>query len=291
MKKILVPTDFSDQSKYALDLALEIAQKAGAEVTVMHVIEYAKKQTTFLGSSGISTMASLSTGVDIDDVYFVQLFRKRKEQMIELLSDLKTEGVKITDKIMLGTPYHAIAEEITESENDFIVMGTTGVSDWEESLIGSTAEKVVRHSGCPVITLRNPARLDQIKNIAFASNFKDIHADYIRIVKKLQKFFNAIIHFVYINNPNHFKNQREMLKIMGDFTEEYQFNNFAHHIYCHQNEEEGIIGFTEDNKMDMIMMITHGRSGISRLFDHSIAEDVVNFSKKPVLTFNLQHLK
>ena len=78
MKRIIVPTDFSDQAYHALILAAEIATVTKAKIVLMHVIEYAKKQTTFLGSSALTTMGSLSTGVEMDDVYFIQLFKKRK---------------------------------------------------------------------------------------------------------------------------------------------------------------------------------------------------------------------
>jgi nucleotide-binding universal stress UspA family protein len=49
MKKIIVPTDFSEQAKNALDLACEIAEKTDAKLVLMNVLEYSKKQTTFCG--------------------------------------------------------------------------------------------------------------------------------------------------------------------------------------------------------------------------------------------------
>lgn len=290
MKKIIVPTDFSEQAEHALNLASEIANKTGAKIVLMHVIEYAKKQTTFLGSSTLSTMGSLSTGVEMDDIYFIQLFKKRKGQMAEMLSDPSYANVDIVDKILLGTPYHAIEEEITESDADFIIMGTTGVNDWEESLIGSTAEKVVRHASCPVLTLRNKVRLTDIEKIVFASNFSEPNPSYINVVKSIQKLFGADLHLVYVNTPNHFVNERKIIENLNRFAVENEINNHNIHAYSHEHEEEGIVWFTEDFKMDMVMMATHGRSGFSRLFDHSIAEDVVNFSKKPVVTFNLNQL-
>lgn len=290
MKKIIVPTDFSEQAGHALDLASEIAGKTGATIVLMHVIEYAKKQTTFLGSSALTTMGSLSTGVEMDDIYFIQLFKKRKTQMAEVLSDPSYANVNIIDKILLGTPYHAIEEEITESEADFIIMGTTGVNDWEESLIGSTAEKVVRHASCPVLTLRKKVRLMDIEKIVFASDFKEMKPSYIHIVKSIHKLFEADLHLVFVNTPNHFKNEREIIKHLNEFSEENSIGNHNIHVYSHEHEEEGIVWFTEDFKIDLVMMATYGRSGFSRLFEHSIAEDVVNFSKKPVVTFNLQQI-
>lgn len=290
MKKIIVPTDFSEQAQYALDLASEIAGKTGAKIVLMHIIEYAKKQTTFLGSSTLTTMGSLSTGVEMDDVYFIQLFKRRKAQLAEILSDPSYANINITDKILLGTPYHAIEEEITEFDADFIIMGTTGVNDWEESLIGSTAEKVVRHASCPVLTLRKKVKLADIEKIAFASDFNELKPAYVHIVKSIQKLFEAELHMVFINTPGHFKNEREIINNMKKFASENNLDDHKIHVYSQQNEEEGIVWFTEDFNMDMVMMATYGRVGFLRLFEHSIAEDVVNFSKKPVVTFNLHHL-
>ncbi len=290
MKKIIVPTDFSEQAHNALDLACEIAAKIGAKIVLMNVLEYSKKQTTFLGSSTLNTMGSWSTGVEMDDIYFIELYKKRRQQLSEIINDPSYANVEIIDKIMLGTPYHAIEEEITESEADFIIMGTTGVNDWAESLIGSTAEKVVRHASCPVLTLRNRVKLGDIENIAFASDFKEANPPYMRLVKSIQKLFGATLHMVYVNTPGHFRNEREVNADIKKFAEANQLDEHEIHIYNHQHEEEGIVWFAEDYKMDMVMMATSGRTGFSRIFEHSIAEDVVNFSKKPVVTFNLNQI-
>jgi nucleotide-binding universal stress UspA family protein len=290
MKKIIVPTDFSEQAKNALDLACEIAEKTDAKLVLMNVLEYSKKQTTFLGSTALNTMGSLTTGVEMDDIYFIELYKKRKNQMNNLLSDPVCANVDIIDKIMLGTPYHAIEEEITEFEADLIIMGTTGVDDWEESLIGSTAEKVVRHASCPVITLRKKVGLADIEKIVFASDFKDEKPSYVPIVKSIQQLFGAELHLVFVNTPADFRNEREAIAKLNAFAAANELDHHKIHIYSHQHEEEGIVWFTEDHKMDLVMMATYGRSGLSRLFERSIAEDVVNFSKKPVVTFNLNQL-
>jgi nucleotide-binding universal stress UspA family protein len=291
MKKIIVPTDFSEQAQHALDLAREIASKTGAKIVLIHVIEYAKKISIFLGSSSLNTMASpVSTGDQAEDIYFIELFRRRKSQLAEILSDPCFDDIDITDRIMMGTPYHAIEEEITESAADLIIMGTTGVNDWEESLIGSTAEKVVRHASCPVLTLRKKVKLKDIKKIVLASDFKELKPSYIRIVKIIQNLFGAELNMVYVNTPGNFKNEREIINNLKNFAKENKLDDPKIHVYSHQYEEEGIVWYTEDFQMDMVMMATHGRTGFSRLFEHSIAEDVVNFSKKPVITFNLHHI-
>ena len=287
MKKIIVPTDFSKQAEFALDMAYEVALKAQAEIILMHVIESGSKQSTFLGSSALPEAEPFSTGIDVDDIYFIQLFKRRKQQMAEVLEDPKYRDIRIIDKIMLGTPYHSIVEEITSSEADFIIMGTTGVNDWEESLIGSTAEKVVRHARCPVLTLRQPIHIGDIRQIAYASDFRTVDADVASTVRNLQFFFSARLHLVFVNTPSHFQNQREINLTMDEFAKAGGFVNYETHVYCHKQEDQGIMWFTEDYGINLIVMATEGRKGLMRLFEHSIAEDVVNFSKKPVVTFNL----
>lgn len=287
MKKIIVPTDFSKQAEFALDMAYEVAVKAQAEIILMHVIESGSKQSTFLGSSALPEAEPFSTGIDVDDIYFIQLFKRRKQQMAEVLEDPKYRDIRIIDKIMLGTPYHSIVEEITSSEADFIIMGTTGVNDWEESLIGSTAEKVVRHARCPVLTLRQPIHIGDIRQIAYASDFRTVDAEVASTVRNLQHFFSARLHLVYVNTPSHFQNQREINLTMDEFARTGGFVNYETHVYCHKQEDQGIMWFTEDYGINLIVMATEGRKGLMRLFEHSIAEDVVNFSKKPVVTFNL----
>ena len=291
MKKIIVPTDFSNQAMNALDLAAEIAKKTGAQIVLMHVIEYAKSAPTFMGSYTLNTTASISTGVDMDDIYYIELYKRRRQQMADVISDPLYADVDLVDKIMLGNPYHAIEEEITSSDADMIVMGTTGVSDWEESLIGSTAEKVVRHASCPVLTLREPVKMENIHKIVFAGDFKDKKPSYIDKVKMIRKLFDAELHLVFINTPNHFYNERDIKRNMIAFAKANGLDNHHTHVYCHKHEEEGIVWFTEDHKMDLVMLATEGRTGFSRLFEHSIAEDVVNFSKKPVITFNIHRMK
>lgn len=291
MKNIIVPTDFSKQAGYALDFASEIAMREGTAITLLHVVEYSKKETVFLEDSSLTTMATLPEETDEEDIFFLELYKKRKFQIEEVLNDPKYIGVDIKPKIVLGTPYHAIAEEITNIDADLIIMGTTGISDWEESLIGSTAEKVVRNAACPVLTLRQPLRLEDVNDIVYASDFHLLSGSHVPIIEEMQRFFSARMHFLYINSPNYFKNEKEIRETILSFAKHNGFDNYEIHIYAHRHRDEGIIEFSKDNNMDVVMMATHGRTGLSRLFEHSIAEDVVNYSQKPVVTFNLHHLK
>lgn len=288
MKKIIVPTDFSDQATYALNLACELAAKEDVEITLVHVVEIPKANAAFLGNSSINTEATLGGDDPTEHIFILKLLEKRKQQFDELLNSPEYSKFNIQGRLLQGTPYQEIGEVISQVQADLIIMGTTGVSSWAESVIGSTAEKVVRHSVCPVLTLREPVQVDAINNIALASDFKDDFGKYNNLPGKLKELFNANLHLTYINTPGHFLNEREVMVRIGDFIESKKLKDVKKHVYSHQNAVEGIIAFAEDYNIDLVVMATSGeRSGIYKLFDHSIAEAVVNHSAKPIVTFNL----
>ena len=97
-----------------------------------------------------------------------------------------------------------ILDYITENHIELVVMGTKGASGLRELLIGSNAERIVRRSSCPVITVRTYEKLRNIKNIVFPNSLEDDQDDLIEHVKVLQGFLKASLHIVWINTPGNF---------------------------------------------------------------------------------------
>ena len=163
-------------------------------------------------------------------------------------------------------------------------MGTSGVDSWEQSLIGTTAERVVRYANCPVITMRKAVKLSKIKNIAYASDFVKFQPDVVKLVQAFAGLMKSKVHLVKINTPARFQNDMDNYAKLKSFAEEQKFKNYEMHVHNHENEEDGIVQFSEMYKMDLLVMTTRGRGGFSRILEGSIAEGVVNYSKIPVLT-------
>ncbi len=280
MKKILVPTDFSEIAGYAFDFAYQIAVSLSAEIELFHVMDIPESM-----GYGNLNVSGTHTGVsDIDDVYVVKLLEVTKKKITRIAESPKYKDVKIVPKIKAGSAYKRIYDEIIKEKIDLIVMGTSGVDSWEQSLIGTTAERVVRFSNCPVITMRQPAKLSKIKNIAYASDFDKFHPNVIQLLQTFSDLLKSKIHLVKINTPSHFFNDMENYAKLKSFAEEQKFKNYEMHVHNHENEEDGIVQFSEMYKIDMVVMTTRGRGGFSRILEGSIAEGVVNYSKVPVLT-------
>jgi len=288
MKKILVPTDFSDQAHAALDLAAELARINNSELLLLNVLDVPGGHAFTPGGSSFNVMGGPAYAGELDNVYVVELHNKTKEKLQDIIDSEKFNDIDIRYKLQLGNPYHNISEEITKNNVDLVVMGTRGASGIEEVLIGSNTEKVVRLAKCPVLTVKEKVSATSLKNIVFASNFTEEEDNVIAELKKMQKMLDAKLHLVKINTPSNFETQRQINKEINAFVEKYKLENYTINIYNDSVEEDGIVYFSEDINADMIALATHGRTGFMHLLSGSIAEDVVNHSKRPVWTYTLK---
>ncbi len=148
MKNILVPTDFSEFSRLALDYAITIAQTFKASIILIHVtpekeLDSIRQISPYLEPGRIE---ELLKGRESED-------RKR---LNEFIPPEKKEGIKTEAIHRVGTPFLEIIKVAKEKEADLIVMATHGRSGLSHILFGSVAEKVVRKSTCPVLSIRPP---------------------------------------------------------------------------------------------------------------------------------------
>ncbi len=287
VKKILVPTDYSEQANHALEFAYQIARKSEAEIYLLNVIDYPGLSTAWSG--GMNVIGGAEPPFDTMDENFINnLMDRSKEEMRSMVKKLNEHDITIHEIVEIGNPYFVIAERIENENINLVIMGSKGASGLEEVLIGSNTEKVVRHSKCPVITIKQKRDFNKIHKIALASNFEGDQSHVVEELQKLQHIFNAEFHLVKINTPNNFENTRKIMKQMQDFVAAYHIKNYTLNIYNDFMEEDGIIYFAQDIDADMIAMATHGRTGFMHLLSGSIAEDVVNHAKRPVWTCRIK---
>ena len=276
MKRILVPTDFSKQAGYALDAALDLASTIGAQVHLLHVVE-GFVQGSFATQGGIPDNLS-------EEAFVRKLIEKGKKDLDELVSKRDLGNTNIRTDIQVGNPYHHIARDILDNEADLVIMGSKGASGYEELLLGSNTERVVRHSKCPVITVKEEVDFNQVTDVVFAADFLENEDHVATHLKNMQNFLDAKLHLVKVDTPGNFESSRTIKKRIQDFVQRHKLENYTIEIYNESTEEDGIIFFAEDIDADMIALATRGRTGIRHLLSGSIAEDVVNHAQRPVWT-------
>ncbi|MGY6557866.1 MAG: universal stress protein [Nitritalea sp.] len=283
MKTLLVPFDFSETATFALDFAIELAEKSGAALHVLHVVEVPANYTLNTMGGGVDPNAS-----EMEQVYFVELVEKRKKDLADLSAKYQDKSFEFVTKLQLGSPFSGISKEIAEVEADMVIMGSRGSSGLEELLIGSNTEKVVRYAKCPVLTVKGPTQLASLKKIVYASDFSAKKDEVIEQVKELQKTLGAELYLVKVNTPSAFESSRTSFEKIEAFIERHAIQHVTAEIYNSPSEEEGIVDYAQDIDADLIALGTHGRTGFLHLLSGSIAEDVVNSAKRPVWTMKIQ---
>ena len=158
IKRMLVPTDFSPPSDLAFAYALDIAPRMGAAIRLLHVIDDASVATAY--PDGFY--------VELPGVR-AQLIQEARGQLETLKAKCEAAGVSAVIDVAVGRPSRAIADTATNCGTDLIVMGTHGRSGVAHLVLGSVAERLVRTAPCPVLTVRDTARVSD----ALATSARD----------------------------------------------------------------------------------------------------------------------
>ena len=274
MKNILVPVDFSDYSKYAMEVAAAIAKKHGASIHVVHMMGLTDAVLTKDESQEV-----------FEAMYHMKLTEKRFD---ELLSAPYLNGVTVHQNVKNYTNFTEINDVAISCDADLIVMGSHGSTGLKEVFVGSNTEKVVRTASTPVLVIKEHMADFTIDNVVFACDFKTENIDAFKRIRNLINVLGAQMELVYINLPGErFRSSIEIEDRIFKFfaqagIEDLRPSDVNH--YSDYTVEDGIFNYSFSNKADAIAIPTHGRSGLAHFFAGSIGEDVVNHSVLPVLT-------
>jgi nucleotide-binding universal stress UspA family protein len=274
MENILVPCDFSKPAEEAFKFAVQLAKRASAEVHVLYVIDI-----TFLRGNP-----------SLDSSYAFNLnFIKEMEQESEVKFACMRD--KYTPSMVNVKFKHTISSLTSEVENyaaanaiDLIVMGTHGEGG---AVVGSNISKVVRYATVPLISIHTAPEKD-IEDIVFpimpGQNQKSLAEE----VKKLQQFFHARLHLLYVNTPLFLKPDRLAIHDLQKFVDELGIQNYTLNVRADYNAEDGITHFSREIQADMIAMGTHSWKGFWHLLIGSVTEDVANHLPIPVWTYSIK---
>ena len=275
MKKILVPTDFSDYAEYALKVAAQIARENDGEIVLLHLLEVPGQESD-----------AVTDATDIPEVMF---FMKKAHELFEdVISSDYLEGITVSEVVQFDKAFEGIVKTAKKNNVDLIVMGSHGASGFHEMFIGSNTEKVVRTSEVPVLVIKKEEANFNPANFVFASNFTpEIKKPFAQAVD-FANSFKAKLHLVYVNTPNNFKSTHAAEKLVNDFASGFTIaNGYNTHIYNDLDVEKGVLHFANSINADLIGICTHGRAGLAHFFNGSISEDLVNHAVRPVVTFKI----
>ncbi len=276
MKRILVPIDFSTEAESAARVAASIARKTGSEIYLIHMLEL---PVTTIDPAEMNTISS-----EPQIIYFMKLAHKKFETF-KKLPFLK--GLTVVESIQFQHAFSGIISESEKNNIDLIVMGSQGASGLQEMFIGSNTEKVVRRSKVPVLVIKQGVEDFVVNDIIFASDFNSESKSTFQRVINFTDLFEAKIHLLYINTIHNFNTTKNIESRIARFMEDFDFSNYTKNIYNDISIEKGILSFARDIDADLIALNTHGRSGLSQLFNGSVGQELANHALRPVVTFKI----
>lgn len=293
MKKVLFPTDFSETANRSLPHALKIAHKYNAQVTLLHV------RTPYADDPNRPEYQLLDEGK------YEEYIRRNIDQLSREIES----SHRITTAVARDfNPASGILEFIRENAIDLTAMGTHGRSALAHFFLGSVAEEVVRSASCPVLTVaqdrENYRSNPDYKKILIAFDFSEYSREAARKAREIAGAYGARLQALYVIEqevpPAYYGMWRNTLarqlpeiaakarESLIDALGEEIPDDLGVHVKIGEGKAYREIGeFARENEIDLIVMGTHGRSGIERMLLGSTTERVIRIASCPVLTFKL----
>lgn len=265
---ILVPVDFSEPSERAFKLALLFARPQGATVHLMHDIELPTETIT---------------GATIIREEMEKAYARSNQKMQELEQLPEAAEVRVNRVILKSTdPKRSILTFAEENEMDLIVMGTHGRTDPLEEIIGSTAERVLRRSSCPIITVRAECPVDRLSHILVPVDFSEYSQRAVEHAAHVAEAHDARLTVLHAGADEPVDDGRRLRELVNEARLD---GRPADVVVSTDDVDDAILRVADDREADLVLMITHGRTGLRRALTRSVAESVVRKASCPVMTY------
>ncbi|WP_445665681.1 universal stress protein [Fodinibius sp. AD559] len=316
IKKILVPTDFSENAQFAYRHSQEIAHRLGAKVDFIHIIP----TLTYFHKS----LSKMQAPLDVDKELYPTIQKEALHQMEKAMGDYIAEESKGEAICKIDRkPSKTIAEYAQENGYDLIVMPTKGHHK-SNLMRGSTTNKVVRYSSVPVFTVDEGLKAEGLKEIMIPTDGSDLSFTALPMALTLSTIYDAGITFYHVQelygspldsdsrDPQKSDKQNiyeALLDRLDDFLAAEGIDNvkivrgdekFRDQFVISDNASSrrvniytaiergvsahlGIEDYAAEN-VDVVVMATHGHSGFAHLLLGSTTEKVAQSLSTPVLT-------
>ncbi|MDH3269432.1 MAG: universal stress protein [Ignavibacteria bacterium] len=294
LKKILFPTDFSRCADQALAHAVFLAEKYDAEIHVLHVVTLFNDQPSIISNQITETEATIRKLEDIAE--------KQLDKFVDAKGSDDMKIITVTKREISAAP--AILEYSSDNNIDLIVMGTHGRRGLGHLLLGSAAEEVVRLAACPVFTIRElkePKPVMKINNILVPIDFSNYSKSALTYATEIAQSYNAhlqVLHIIEETMHPAFSVtgkssifdlvpgiRDESRKRVDKMLEDIDSGKVKLNVYIQAGRAASdIIKFAKENSTDLIVIATHGLTGLEHMLLGSVAEKVVRMVHCPVFT-------
>ncbi len=278
MSKLLVPIDFSECSLNALDFAIAIAKKTGAEVMLYHGYHV-------IVDTDYAPVAIGYVGMQLEQQQ--ELWENR---MAELRQDLAKQvydsgqPLKIHQVVKMGMVVDDLADMTDTDEYEMVIMGTNGASGIEKFLFGSVTSAVSNQVKVPVLAVPKGVQYKGFEHMVYGINFDEQD---IKVIDGLIDFannFDSKITCLHINtDTDNFTNDKVELEVLR---ETYWFTPVDRLDFALRRDasvQKGLEHYLQEHGTDLLVVLHQNRSFLERIFERSISKGLTFHSEVPLL--------
>lgn len=277
VRKILVPTDFSETAGIALDHAVNMAKMQDAEITLLHVL------------STFSFRVNLPEAAEMDENHQHKISGLIGSKLTVLAeSILENLGVKVKIMVSSGRIREEVVRVADEIDADLIILGTHGVSGLKEFFMGSNAFRIVMDASCPVLSVRTTAKKLGFKNIVVPIDNSFHSREKLGISVQMANIYGSTLHICGLRSHDHADDDlnakfRMKMKQVEDFLIEKEVNHSSTTIFC-TNIARAAMDFADEKDADLIIIMNEQETNDTGFFVGAYAQQMVNHSAVPVLS-------
>ncbi|QLD89584.1 universal stress protein [Natronomonas salina] len=289
IESILVPTDGSESASRAASRAIDLAATLGADLHALSVVDVREVEPSL-------ALPESTNPEKLEEIYVEDAEAAVESTAERAAGQLST---RVTTSVEWGIPFRAITGYVEDKDVDLVVMGTHGRTGLDRVLLGSVAEKTLRASSVPVLLVPKDAhskaiREESYENILLPTDGSEGSEKAIDLAVFLGSVYGATIHTVYGIDSDRLSNDVAKSEILGgledfgrDAVEKVRKRARTAGVSVAGTvgsgaPEELILEYTSNHGIDLIVMGTHGRSGIERYLIGSTTEEVVRHADVPV---------
>ena len=273
-KRILTPTDFSPSAERAVRTAEHLCRQEGARLDLLHVIQL--PAPSYLGRLGLDR-GLRETWTDA-----------AREELDGIVRGVPP-GIAVEAIVRVGKPWKEILDTARERDAGLVCLGNSGHSVVERWLLGSTAENVVRHSDVPVLIVRDRALTD-VRRVLLPVDFDPGTKLAVRFA--LESFPAAEIAALHVVAPLPPADPvvgplvPNLAAIRGEvraLLDELGAGRVRETVRLMADPADAVLEAARETDVDLLVLATHGRRGLTRALLGSVAEKIVRHADRPVL--------
>lgn len=283
MKKILVPTDLSPAAERGYRLAVEIAKRTGAAISLVNFTKHP------LGSTFLAT-GDVTLNDSEPNLFGIELLKAIRERMDAVVARNPAPGVSIEVAIVDSEFKNGIDEYLNSEHIDLVVMGTSGEENAKEIFTGNHTEQAIRVSSCPVLSVRDGFNVENLKTVVVAVDVLSDNktADGLQAIRSLAECFNACIHLVHVRDKS--KNPTLILdEYFNQIAAIAKLTNYKVRILEHDDVAEGLTNYAREVNAGFLAIVKNSKEGIFRIFSENLSDKIVKEEGRPVVTVNLMN--